>query len=997
LWEWDFFVCFCALSFSLLSHTFHPQKNTKKNPHSPALYSRLSSSFGYLNRAGFVADDGRSHRFPVIIGETGTGFLSWADLQPQMDMAAWAMAGRPGSPPNPAADDGRHNPVSGVFWWAWNANGEGSMGVVQSDWTAVDWNKVTWMEHVGARPWWFGSAATGPATGADGVEGGGGGGDGSDVLVPPVPRTAASAAAVLDASTTNASSSVPTASSASSAFTGDLWEWGLGTAGRLALGGSTADAPTAAASEEEGGDAASPFPLSTSGSLILGAAGFPVDLVAVAWPGFGPEARADAGGGGSGDLGVLATDVSAALARTAALGFNAIKLPLDLEAVLAPGPAAPPLPTGPCPGTGAGGDELADATRPPTVAPSAWNAFPALPALPPPTANGTQACNAYLPTTSTLARLAGLVRLVSANGLYAILEDASGPGRAGLAGFTADGDGTTTEAWVDAWARVGAAVAPVAAGRLAFWLAADPDAAGVGWVPGVAPPLGPGKASASSSSSTHPGLGALLLAAMDALDAAAPGALFLVPGAGQAAGMGGVTGAGYGRAVGTAGGSAAVAQAAAASAFLETLSSRPYGDRAVISPSWQVPSARAGGAGSPPLAPAVEWAALEAGWGYLSARRPPSSSSSTPPHRRFPAMLGAFGGPPPPSQLVQASSAEVDVAGPVDDDGAATADAAALAALAAWLQPDCGTPACAAAAHASAAASGGGSIHAPVRSWAWDAWMATAGAGPASAGAPTTTTTSTHAIAIPTTAGDGTNTLPPIDWGVTAFLEGLGAVPWFAPPTPEWRGPPAPGPAPAAVLPPLDAGSDGGGGGEDATCVATVAVRAAGLITARPPCKQRGAKRNARAVGLVSLTLTASSSVPRPSTTTSPPFTLIARPPAGGAYAALRALAGAVDGSLAPGGRALVASVADPWASLWPDEKKDGAPRPAVSVVALLEADLPPSAAANGTAGPALAAALAPGSVSVAGRACRVEASATAEADGGGEWVPSLLQVEAAG
>ena len=113
-------------------------------------------SFGYLNKQGYCdgsnkvgAPSGACHLFPVVIGETGTGFIDPRDLQPQLDLAAWAVA-KPGSP----ASDGLHAPVQGFFWWAWNANGEGAMGIVQSDWTAIDWAKVKYLQTVGLRPWY---------------------------------------------------------------------------------------------------------------------------------------------------------------------------------------------------------------------------------------------------------------------------------------------------------------------------------------------------------------------------------------------------------------------------------------------------------------------------------------------------------------------------------------------------------------------------------------------------------------------------------------------------------------------------------------------------------------------------------------------------------------------------------------------------------------------------------------------------------------------------
>ena len=116
-------------------HVYSPSvSSAQDSTQGPALYKRLSQSFGYLNKQGYCLDGSNTVGnpsgsncpvVPVVIGETGTGFIDPRDLQPQLDLAAWAVA-RPGS--GVPADDGLHNPVQGFFWWAWNANGDGQMG-----------------------------------------------------------------------------------------------------------------------------------------------------------------------------------------------------------------------------------------------------------------------------------------------------------------------------------------------------------------------------------------------------------------------------------------------------------------------------------------------------------------------------------------------------------------------------------------------------------------------------------------------------------------------------------------------------------------------------------------------------------------------------------------------------------------------------------------------------------------------------------------------------
>jgi len=81
------------------------------------LFNRLSLSFGYLNKQGYCSHSNPSncHRFPVIIGETGTNFASQADRQQMADFALYLNN-------QGAANDGQHNAIPSWFWWAWNAN-----------------------------------------------------------------------------------------------------------------------------------------------------------------------------------------------------------------------------------------------------------------------------------------------------------------------------------------------------------------------------------------------------------------------------------------------------------------------------------------------------------------------------------------------------------------------------------------------------------------------------------------------------------------------------------------------------------------------------------------------------------------------------------------------------------------------------------------------------------------------------------------------------------
>lgn len=53
----------------------------------PALWDRMYNSFGYLNDKGY-----QGHRFPIFIGEVGSGFETQTDIDSLNDMQAWFLA-----------------------------------------------------------------------------------------------------------------------------------------------------------------------------------------------------------------------------------------------------------------------------------------------------------------------------------------------------------------------------------------------------------------------------------------------------------------------------------------------------------------------------------------------------------------------------------------------------------------------------------------------------------------------------------------------------------------------------------------------------------------------------------------------------------------------------------------------------------------------------------------------------------------------------------------
>lgn len=112
-----------------------------------ALYKRLSDSFGYLNKEGYCMGT-TCHRFPVVVGETGSGFDSLQDIDFMEDLALYLHNIEQGY-------DRRHNRIGSWFLWAWNANAALNLGLLEADWQTIKWRYVEYMEYLGLEPWYL--------------------------------------------------------------------------------------------------------------------------------------------------------------------------------------------------------------------------------------------------------------------------------------------------------------------------------------------------------------------------------------------------------------------------------------------------------------------------------------------------------------------------------------------------------------------------------------------------------------------------------------------------------------------------------------------------------------------------------------------------------------------------------------------------------------------------------------------------------------------------
>ncbi|BDA41280.1 probable major extracellular endoglucanase at C-terminar half [Coccomyxa sp. Obi] len=126
-------------------HYYPPSISTAKTGVSGnALWERMQNSFGYLTSGqGY-----QGHVFPVVIGETGSMYISQADVLFLSDMAKYMKN-------DPAVAAYPHATLEHLIWWAWNPNSGDTGGLVQDDWLTVIWNKVDYMmSAVGLQPWY---------------------------------------------------------------------------------------------------------------------------------------------------------------------------------------------------------------------------------------------------------------------------------------------------------------------------------------------------------------------------------------------------------------------------------------------------------------------------------------------------------------------------------------------------------------------------------------------------------------------------------------------------------------------------------------------------------------------------------------------------------------------------------------------------------------------------------------------------------------------------
>jgi hypothetical protein len=59
-------------------------------------------------------------------------------------------------------NDGLHNPIPNIIWWAWNDNSGDTGGLVDSTWRNIEWRKIRYLRTLGLKPWYSTSTVPWP-------------------------------------------------------------------------------------------------------------------------------------------------------------------------------------------------------------------------------------------------------------------------------------------------------------------------------------------------------------------------------------------------------------------------------------------------------------------------------------------------------------------------------------------------------------------------------------------------------------------------------------------------------------------------------------------------------------------------------------------------------------------------------------------------------------------------------------------------------------------
>ena len=107
----------------------------------PALFDRLSTSFGYLTQQGYCIGTA-CETFALVLGEFGSRFTDADDAATITDLATYLNN-------TGAAADGRHIKLGDWIYWDWNPDSQDTGGLVDDGWNGIVWSKIEFLQGLG--------------------------------------------------------------------------------------------------------------------------------------------------------------------------------------------------------------------------------------------------------------------------------------------------------------------------------------------------------------------------------------------------------------------------------------------------------------------------------------------------------------------------------------------------------------------------------------------------------------------------------------------------------------------------------------------------------------------------------------------------------------------------------------------------------------------------------------------------------------------------------
>lgn len=122
-------------------HMYGPSISLNNRAHKgEILFKRMDESFGYLYEPGYC--EGKTcKKFPIILGEFGSFFVSQDDLDHLRDLASYMKKRFAGS--------------MNWMYWAYNNNSGDTGGIVKQNWLDFEWKKLQWLQqNMKLTPWY---------------------------------------------------------------------------------------------------------------------------------------------------------------------------------------------------------------------------------------------------------------------------------------------------------------------------------------------------------------------------------------------------------------------------------------------------------------------------------------------------------------------------------------------------------------------------------------------------------------------------------------------------------------------------------------------------------------------------------------------------------------------------------------------------------------------------------------------------------------------------